>query len=77
MVERVRSNFNNMFNQFYERAGYRDRLRGLTDDEIRNEIMTSPQKIKNQSRELIKFLKSKGDISINHSGDIMMSDSIN
>lgn len=66
-----------MFSQFYERAGYRDRLRGLTDDEIREQIMTSPQKIKNQTRELIKYLKSKGDISIGPNGDLKVSDSFN
>lgn len=76
MVVRVEGRLNNMFNQFYERAGYVDRLRGLTDDEIRNEIMTSPQKIKRQSRELIKFLKSKGEVSINNHGDLIIGESI-
>ena len=36
MVNRVEERFTNMFSQFYERAGYVDRLRGLTDDEIKN-----------------------------------------
>lgn len=39
--------------------------------------MTSPKKIKRQSRELIKFLKSKGDVSINSNGDLVLGDSLN
>ena len=54
-----------MFTQFYERAAYKDRLEGLTDDEIRKEIMTSPQKIKNQTRELIEHLRNKVGVYLN------------
>ena len=57
MTSRIQSKFTNMFDQFYERASYRDRLRGLTDEEIIKEIMASPQKIKRQSRQLVKFLR--------------------
>ena len=57
-----------MFNQFYERAAYKDRLNGLTDESIRKEIVTSPQRIKNQSKKLLKYLKSKGSVEINDDG---------
>lgn len=49
-----------MFSQFYEVAAYKDRLRGLTDEEIKENIMTSPSKIKRLSKEIVKYLKSKG-----------------
>lgn len=39
-----------MFTQFYERAASKDRLKGLTDEEIISQISTSPKKIKNRSR---------------------------
>ena len=35
MIDRINSDFKNMFSQFYEIAAYRDRLQGLTDDEIK------------------------------------------
>lgn len=50
MVERLSKDFSNTFEQFYERAAYRDRLAGLTDEEIKEQIMVSPQKIKRQTR---------------------------
>jgi hypothetical protein len=46
----MQGDFQSMFSQFYETAGYKDRLRGLTDDEIKEEIMASPSKIKRLSR---------------------------
>jgi hypothetical protein len=49
-----------MFSQFYEIAAYKDRLQSLTDDEIRENINTSPSKIKRLSRELVKYLNQKG-----------------
>lgn len=72
----MQSEFQNMFSQFYETAGYKDRLRGLSDEEIKEEIMTSPSKIKRLSRELVKYLKKKGGVSINASGEIKMSENI-
>lgn len=60
MVEDLKSDFESMFQQFYERAAYKDRLKGLTDDEIKTEIRASPQKIKNHSRKLLKYLKERG-----------------
>lgn len=66
-----------MFNQFYERAASKDKLRGLTDEEIKRQISSSPKKIKVQSRELIKYLKEKGEVSFSDKGDIRLSNSMN
>ena len=35
MIKRVTSSFENMFNEFYERAAYKDKLNGLSDEAIR------------------------------------------
>jgi hypothetical protein len=77
MIERINSDFKNMFTQFYEIAAYRDRLRGLTDEEIKENIRTSPSKIKRHSKDLVKYLKSKGNVSIDGNGELKMSDNIN
>lgn len=77
MIDRINNNFKNMFTQFYEIAAYRDKLQGLTDDEIKQQIRTSPSKIKKLSRELVKYLKSKGNVSIDVNGELKMSDNIN
>lgn len=39
--------------------------------------MTSPSKIKRLSRELVKYLKSKGGISVNLNNQLKMNDQIN
>lgn len=39
--------------------------------------MTSPSKIKRLSRELVKYLKKKGGVTISPNGEIKMGENIN
>lgn len=57
-----------MFKQFYERVAVRDRLQGLSDEQIKKEILISPMKIKNHTRGLLSYLKNKFDISLSEHG---------
>lgn len=52
-------------------------MRGLTDDEIKEQIRTSPNKIKRLTRELVKYLKNKGGITISPGGELKINDNIN
>lgn len=58
-----------MFNLFYERAAIKDRLDGLTDKEIKNQIRDSPSKIKKRTRKLRKKLEKLG-VTLNSNGSI-------
>jgi hypothetical protein len=40
----MQGDFQSMFSQLYETVGYKDRLKGLTDNEIKEEIIASPYK---------------------------------
>ena len=68
MITDLESNLENTFTQFYERAASKDRLKGLTDESIISQISSSPKKIKNQTRKLMKYLKGKGRVMINEKG---------
>lgn len=57
-IETIEGKFKNLFKQFYEHAATKDRLEGLTDAQIMNQIQSSPSKLKRQTRELIKYLEN-------------------
>ena len=58
-----------VFEQFYETAATKDRLEGLRDQEIHDQIMDAPSKIKNRLRELLKKLHKHG-VQLTEIGDI-------
>ncbi|EGR27566.1 hypothetical protein IMG5_194290 [Ichthyophthirius multifiliis] len=47
----------NMFKVYYQRAAIYDRLQGLSDQQIQEEVRNSPTKMKNRVRKLIKKLE--------------------
>lgn len=49
-IDSVERKFKHLFSQFYEHAATKDRLEGLTDAEIINQIQRSPSKVKRQTR---------------------------
>ncbi len=58
-ITRIESRFKNLFDRFYEHAATKDRLEGLTDQDIINQIQSSPSKVKRQVRELMRFFEAK------------------
>jgi hypothetical protein len=50
MVNSIEKEFKHVFNQFYQRVATKDKLEGLTDEEIINKIHASPNKIKRQNK---------------------------
>lgn len=52
-------------------------MRGLTDEEIKENIRTSPNKIKRLTKELVKYLKNKGGITISPGGELKINENIN
>lgn len=77
MVNDIQKQFSNVFNQFYQRVSAKDKLEGLTDEQIINTIHASPNKIKRQNKLLIQFLKKKGSITVDHVGQVRVSESQN
>lgn len=72
-IDHLEKKFKNLFNQFYEHAASKDRLEGLTDSEILNQVQASPKKIKRQMRELIKYFQNKEiKVSLVH-GQVVVS----
>lgn len=49
-IDNVEKKFKHLFAMFYEHAATKDRLEGLTDAEIINQIQSSPSKLKRQTR---------------------------
>lgn len=54
-LAKVENKFKNLFDRFYEHAAAKDRLEGLTDDEIISQIQSSPSKIKRRMKDVAKF----------------------
>lgn len=52
-------------------------MEGLTDEEIIKNIHSSPNRIKRQNKMLIEFLKKKGSVTIDHIGQIRVSETEN
>ena len=77
MVGSIEKEFKNVFNQFYQRASTKDKLEGLTDEEIINNIHASPNKIRRQNKMLIEFLKKKGSITVDHVGQVRVAETEN
>lgn len=69
LVEDFETNVRSVFEQFYETAATKDRLEGLRDQEILDQIMDAPSKIKNRLRELLKKLHKHG-VQLTEIGDI-------
>jgi hypothetical protein len=63
---------NNMFKTYYERASSKDKLDGLTDEEIKSQIMSSPSKIRKQLQDLLKIIK-RYNVSLNKNGELDLS----
>lgn len=49
-----------MFKQYYQRAAVNDRLDGLADIQIMQQIRQGPKKIEKRSRSLLKRLDQMG-----------------
>ena len=77
MVKTIEKEFKHVFNQFYQRVATKDKLEGLTDEEIINNIHASPNKIKRQNKMLIEFLKKKGSITVDHVGQVRVAETEN
>jgi hypothetical protein len=54
-LAKIEGRFKNLFDRFYEHAAAKDRLDGLTDDEIISQIQSSPSKIKRRMKDVAKF----------------------
>lgn len=53
----MEAKFKNLFARFYERVSAKDRLEGLTDEELINEIGATPKRIKKKTKDLLNFLQ--------------------
>lgn len=56
-----------MFKVYYERASSKDKLSGLTDEEIKNQILVGPSKIRKQLQDLLRIAK-KHNIKLGSNG---------
>lgn len=73
IIESFAKNTKNMFNLYYERAAALDRLSGLTDQEVMDTVVTTPRKIKKQSRQLLNKLQ-KYNIKLDSKGEVDFSE---
>lgn len=64
---------NNMFHTYYTRASSKDRLGGLTDEEIKSQILSSPTKIRKQLQQLLKIVK-KYNVVLGENGELDLSE---
>jgi hypothetical protein len=77
MINSIEKEFKHVFNQFYQRVATKDKLEGLTDEQIINNIHASPNKIKRQNKMLIEFLKKRGSITVDHVGQVRVAETEN
>ncbi|KRX01188.1 hypothetical protein PPERSA_03692 [Pseudocohnilembus persalinus] len=71
-VEEFLQRTRNIFNSYYQRAAYSDKLSNLTDQEIKAQIRDSPKKIKKRSQQLLNKLEKFG-VQLNDQGEIDFS----
>lgn len=64
----------NMFKVYYSRASSKDKLNGLTDDEIKSQILVGPSKIRKQLQDLLRIAK-KYNIKLGSNGELVYSGS--
>lgn len=63
---------NNMFKVYYSRASSKDKLNGLTDDEIKRQIMIGPSKVRKQLQDLLRIAK-KYNIRLGSNGELVFT----
>lgn len=73
IIESFAKNTKHMFNLYYQRASALDRLSGLTDQEVMDAVVTTPRKIKKQSRQLLTKLQ-KYNIKLDSRGEVDFSE---
>lgn len=61
-----------MFKVYYSRASSKDKLNGLTDDEIKSQILVGPSKIRKQLQDLLRIAK-KYQIKLGNNGELVFS----
>lgn len=76
MVKDLENSFKNIFDQFYQRSACKDRLEGLTDQEIINNIHASPNKIKRQNKSVMEYLKKNAKVSLDEFGNVKVDGNI-
>lgn len=69
VVHDFETNVRSVFEQFYETAATKDRLEGLRDQQIIDQIMDAPSKIKNRFRQLLKKLNKHG-VTLTEDGQV-------
>mmetsp|Transcript_75356 Transcript_75356/g.87570 ORF Transcript_75356/g.87570 Transcript_75356/m.87570 type:complete len:700 (-) Transcript_75356:153-2252(-) len=73
IVEEFLRNTKNLFRAYYKRAATFDKLSGLRNDQIVQQLMTSPKKIKKYTRDLRKQLH-KYNIKLDANGEVDFSE---
>lgn len=69
IVDEFETNVKSVFQQFYETAAAKDKLEGLRDQQIIDQILDAPSKIKSRLRELLKKLHKHG-VRLTETGEV-------